>query len=272
MDAATKSTMAEHPPGAIPQPKDKKKQATYPDPIVTSPTSTHTHTLILLHGRGSHGAKVGLEFLLQSSSHISNGGGGQTLPQLFPGLQIRLPHGQEAPLDRAEPDPDQPVYDGLCETTAHVHALLRAEEKVVGPKNVILGGLSQGCVMASHVLLSYDLVIGGEILSSMLMEENASASRGFFGGEVDFDDDDDDGEGPFADDLQTEEEEDGGGGDDDNNNSNYKQSSKLIKAANFRAEYRQPPRSRRRRRRFTFTATTTGIRAHARFPRPWDGG
>lgn len=61
--------------------------------------------------------------------------------------------------------PDERVelqIEGLRQTSAYIHALLKQEIEIVGQKNVILGGLSQGCAASLISLLTWD----GEPLSA----------------------------------------------------------------------------------------------------------
>jgi predicted esterase len=46
-------------------------------------------------------------------------------------------------------------YDGLRETSAFLHGLITQEARLVGVERIILGGLSQGCAAALHVLLNF---------------------------------------------------------------------------------------------------------------------
>ena len=78
--------------------------------------------------------------------------------------QIRLPHCLSAPCNHLQKEPDTPVVDywslempiereelqteGLQESCRLLHDLLRQEIAIVGARNVILGGLSQGCAAA----------------------------------------------------------------------------------------------------------------------------
>ena len=47
------------------------------------------------------------------------------------------------------------MIEGLAETSSFVHSLLQAEIDVIGAKNVVLMGLSQGCVAAIISLLTW---------------------------------------------------------------------------------------------------------------------
>ena len=110
------------------------------------------------------------------STHIPNHG---TLPQAFPHAKFIFPTASarraiiykrkeihqwfdnwhvEAPTEREELQ-----IDGLRETSSFVHDLLKAEIAVVGAKNVVLGGLSQGCAAALVSILLWE----GETLAAV---------------------------------------------------------------------------------------------------------
>ena len=138
----------------------------YPEPYVVPPRQEHKQTFILLHGRGSNGSKFGLEIY---GTEISGLG---SLEQIFPHAKFVFPVASkrraasynrtpihqwfdywslQAPTEREELQ-----IDGLIETSAFVHALIREEIKIVGARNVILGGLSQGCAASLISLLTWD--------------------------------------------------------------------------------------------------------------------
>ena len=48
------------------------------------------------------------------------------------------------------------MIDGLRETSIYIHILLREAAEEVGPTNVVLGGLSQGCAAALVSLLTWE--------------------------------------------------------------------------------------------------------------------
>ncbi|KAF7362435.1 Abhydrolase-2 domain-containing protein [Mycena venus] len=148
--------------------KNKMKQLIWPDPLVVQSTGIHTHSIILLHGRGSNAERFGLELLKARTSDNHNS---KTLAEHFPGLKFIFPtakkrravifnrtpinqwfdnHSLEEPLQRQELQ-----YDGLRETSAFVHHLITQEAKLVGVERVVIGGLSQGCAAALHVLLNF---------------------------------------------------------------------------------------------------------------------
>ncbi|KAJ7800001.1 Alpha/Beta hydrolase protein [Mycena olivaceomarginata] len=146
--------------------KNKMKQLIWPEPLVVQPTGTHTHTIILLHGRGSNAERFGLE-LLKAQTSANN----KTLPEHFPGLKFIFPTAKKRRAVMFNRTPinqwfdngslDEPLekqdlqYDGLRETSAFLHGLVTQEAQLVGVERVILGGLSQGCAAALHVLLNF---------------------------------------------------------------------------------------------------------------------
>ncbi len=134
------------------------KSSIYPDPLIVPPLQEHKETWIILHGHGSNAQKFGSELL---STQIPGHG---SLPQAFPHAKFIFPTASarratiykrkeihqwfdnwhlEAPTEREELQ-----IDGLRETSLFVHELLKTEIAVVGAKNVVLGGLSQGCAAA----------------------------------------------------------------------------------------------------------------------------
>ncbi|KAJ7787377.1 Alpha/Beta hydrolase protein [Mycena olivaceomarginata] len=146
--------------------KNKMKQLIWPEPLVVQPTGTHTHTIILLHGRGSNAERFGLE-LLKAQTSANN----KTLPEHFPGLKFIFPTAKKRRAAMFNRTPinqwfdngslDEPLqkqdlqYDGLREMSAFLHGLITQEAQLVGVERVILGGLSQGCAAALHVLLNF---------------------------------------------------------------------------------------------------------------------
>ncbi|OCL03384.1 alpha/beta-hydrolase [Glonium stellatum] len=142
------------------------RSRTYPEPLIFPSTATHTHTLIMLHGLGSNVVDFSTSFLsaCTSSNH--------TLQQLFPGLKFVFPIAKKRRAvlynrslikqwfdDYSLEDPtkrQELMYDGLRESASFVHGLIRSEQKLIGARNVVLGGLSQGCAMGLHALLSFE--------------------------------------------------------------------------------------------------------------------
>ncbi|PGH05802.1 hypothetical protein GX51_02775 [Blastomyces parvus] len=132
----------------------------------SSPTE-HTHTFILLHGRGSNTERFGVEFL--RSTNLSDRL--PTVKFIFPTASKRrstvlkrIPihqwfdnYSREDPGERTDLQ-----IDGLCQTRAFLHSLIEREAKeFVGQGNdgdgrgrIILGGLSQGCAAGVFAFLA----------------------------------------------------------------------------------------------------------------------
>lgn len=167
----------------------KLNSSTYPDPLVISPLlSPHKYSFILLHGRGSNGPKFGADLL---STHVplafplpdstSKSTSAPIPAKHMPTLRDLFPHAKfifpTASTRRATiykrsiihqwfdnwhlSDPDmrtELMSEGLRESSAFIRNLVREEASKVGGKNVVLGGLSQGC---ATVLVTMMLGLGG---------------------------------------------------------------------------------------------------------------
>ncbi|KAJ9199872.1 hypothetical protein DTO164E3_4329 [Paecilomyces variotii] len=141
----------------------------YPEPLSISPLSAseHTHTLILLHGRGSNASRFGHE-LLRSAN----------LPARLPTVKFVFPTARrrrstvlkKIPIhqwfdNHSLDDPNQRTdlqVEGLCETAAFLRELVVQEAGILREKGyedhdayprIVLGGLSQGCAAAIFSLL-----------------------------------------------------------------------------------------------------------------------
>ncbi|WEW61714.1 hypothetical protein PRK78_007208 [Emydomyces testavorans] len=139
----------------------------YLEPFVIPPRRPHTHTIILLHGRGGNGCDFGVELL--TTKLLS----ADTLSQRFPSTKFvfptaklrratqfgRLPVAQwfdlTSPVNHEE-ESKEIQQEGLRESAEFVHRIIDEEAGLVGIKNVVVGGLSQGAAQALHVLMSYD--------------------------------------------------------------------------------------------------------------------
>ncbi|KAA8896456.1 putative phospholipase/carboxylesterase [Sphaerosporella brunnea] len=143
----------------------------FPPTFVVSPLGTHTHTLILLHGRGDSGPSFG------SGVYIATPSSGFTLPSLYPGLKFVFPTTAERysttfrkvmnewfdTVSLSFPEECSHLQrEGLREAVAHINSLIDIEIAAGVPEgNIILGGISQGCATALHVLLSRGRRLGG---------------------------------------------------------------------------------------------------------------
>ena len=147
----------------------KSKSSNYPSPLIFTPLLSHKTTLILLHGRGSAAERFSEALLKNPVSPLStttpkdptNLPEIQTFRDCFPHTKFVFP---TASLRRAVafnrsltrqwfdlwnldlPEEKQHLQaQGLRGTAEFLHDLLRTEIEAVGPKNVVLMGLSQGC-------------------------------------------------------------------------------------------------------------------------------
>ena len=186
---------------AKPSSKSKTDSHIYPKPFTVAPISQHTQTMLLLHGRGSNGEKFGLEFLAAKTAV------GKSIQEHFPGMKFVFPTAKKrrakwynraftsqwfdsVPIDEQSNGMSREEVDwqleGLAETAEFLNPVLDDEVMAVGAKNVFFGGLSQGCAMGVHLLLSYNPMERGA-------NGNGSSLGGFIGISGWF---------PFADDIQ----------------------------------------------------------------------
>jgi predicted esterase len=134
-------------------------------PLIIPVQQTHKTTLIILHGRGSTAEKFA-EPLLNHAVSAPAAGKPISSPSLtfkdhFPNTKFVFP---TAPLRRAlvfnrslthqwldnwsltQPEVKQYLQaQGLRETSVFLHGLFEQEIEIVGAKNVVIMGLSQGC-------------------------------------------------------------------------------------------------------------------------------
>ncbi|KAE8140804.1 Alpha/Beta hydrolase protein [Aspergillus pseudotamarii] len=189
----------------------------YPAPLVAAPlkSNQNTHTIILLHGRGSNGERFGQVFL--ESTDIA-----RRLPTVkfvFPTARKRrstvlkrIPINQwfdnyslEDPNTRTELQ-----FDGLEESSRFLRGLIDEEARLLDGEysRVIIGGLSQGCATSIFCLLGgfpEDKIkpLGGFIgMSGWLpLEREISGLLESGGSESDMEDDD-----PFSHDDEEDED------------------------------------------------------------------
>lgn len=146
--------------------------ATQPGIFVIQPTSTHTHTIIFLHGLGSNGEKFGTELL---ESGVSSDG--MKLTEIYPGAKFVFPTAKKrrsSAFRRAKlnqwfdiaslEDPSlrrEVQLQGLAESSSQIREILSQELMTIPSSNIIFGGLSQGCAMALCILLTLEFPLGG---------------------------------------------------------------------------------------------------------------
>ncbi|KAJ5746374.1 hypothetical protein N7520_011556 [Penicillium odoratum] len=127
----------------------------FPDLHTQLPRSLHTHTAILLHGRGSDGPEFAEELFSSVTSQ------GRNLPDSLPNFRWVFPSSGERWSARFEGDmpswfdaysltdigeKQELQVDGLRESVLYILELLDREIEQVGgdPRRVYLGGISQG--------------------------------------------------------------------------------------------------------------------------------
>ncbi|KAK1687544.1 Alpha/Beta hydrolase protein [Colletotrichum godetiae] len=139
----------------------------------------HTHTVIILHGRGSNGEEFAEEFLecevsqdlariLAVLAHPADGPEQpndplddiparplppRTLRELFPTFKWVFPTAPSSPSDQnpnVYPELQEP---GLCESIDYINEFINEEADYVPFDNIFLGGISQGfaAVVATHL-------------------------------------------------------------------------------------------------------------------------
>ena len=137
------------------------------DPLFIAPRASHARSMIILHGRGSNAysfAKQLMSVTVPTAYH--------TLDEMFPDTKFIFPTAKLRPAvgvsnmkieqwfdiySLKDPDEHQILqHDGLHECAIFVHEIIRQEAKIVGLENVVLGGLSQGCALGLHVVLSFE--------------------------------------------------------------------------------------------------------------------
>ncbi|KAI5460387.1 Phospholipase/carboxylesterase [Mariannaea sp. PMI_226] len=132
---------------------------------IIHPQAKHTHTIILLHGRGSTAEEFAEEL---SESNLS---GGKALQEAFPGWKWVFPSSKEhwnttfqefmpewfEAQSLADPTMGQHLQiEGIRDSVSYVNELIEKEVQVLGGKteNVVIGGISQGGTIALWTLLS----------------------------------------------------------------------------------------------------------------------
>ncbi|KAG5305524.1 acyl-protein thioesterase [Histoplasma capsulatum G186AR] len=134
----------------------------YPEPLVIAPLKpNHTHTLILLHGRGSNAERFGHELLESAKLRARL----PTVKFVFPTASKRRSTVlKKTPINQwfdnySLEDPGRRTdlqVDGLCQTAEFLRNLIAIEATLLGPGGygrIVLGGLSQGCAASIFTLL-----------------------------------------------------------------------------------------------------------------------
>ncbi|EYE98991.1 uncharacterized protein EURHEDRAFT_383180 [Aspergillus ruber CBS 135680] len=137
----------------------------FPEPYVHPPITTHTHTIILLHGRGSFGRELAEELFFSNTTNNQN------LPTTLPTVRWVFPTSrnywdtkfeEEIPewfdaysLTNIEERQELQV-EGLKESIKYILEILEKDIELVGDAgNVFLGGMSMGMAVVMWVVVHY---------------------------------------------------------------------------------------------------------------------
>lgn len=140
----------------------------YPEPAVIFPDLQHKQTTIILHGRGSSAEKFGTALLQAEIPEFAR----LILRRPFPHAKFIFPTASKRRATIYKRTYTNQWFDnwhlsslierkelqieGLRESSAFIHSLLRREIELVGAKNVVLGRLSQGCAASLVGLFTWD--------------------------------------------------------------------------------------------------------------------
>jgi lysophospholipase-2 len=164
------------------------------DTTYVLPSGLHTYTMIFLHGREDFGDDLAENFFDSKSSTT-----GKSLSELFPTIKFVFPtakmlysaqrdfeftnssfaaalKGEEIISQwfdvwdlKNEEEKQHLMIPGLQDSIQQISNIIKVEVEQVPAENILLGGISQGCVAALYTLLASHIQIGGFIgLSSWL--------------------------------------------------------------------------------------------------------
>ena len=153
---------------------DRTHTSQFYEPFVVEPVKEHRQTFIILHGRGGTGESFAARFLDHPISPTQDLGrliGLLTVRTCFPHAKFIFPtaclglattywHLTHQWFDNWSPlihpeSKEELMIEGLAETSSFIHSLLQAEIDIIGAKNVVLMGLSQGCAASIISLLTW---------------------------------------------------------------------------------------------------------------------
>ncbi|KAF2018780.1 alpha/beta-hydrolase [Aaosphaeria arxii CBS 175.79] len=162
-----------------------------PDVHIVAPTAPHSHTIILLHGRGSNAREFASEFFESQDRE------GRFLTDIFPSFKWVFPCAGIRPAATEQEDMHQwfdmaSVRDphhrpeiqlqGLRESVPSIWDVASKEaEEVGGYEKVFLGGISQGCAVAVVALLAEGKRFAGFVGISSWLPFPRAASNADFG-------------------------------------------------------------------------------------------
>ncbi|KAK7528742.1 Alpha/Beta hydrolase protein [Phyllosticta citriasiana] len=136
---------------------------------VLTPSATHSHTVIFLHGRDSTALEFAGEFFESQASDD------KTLQEIFPGFKWVFPASATRNSARfgvkmsqwfdiwslENPEELKDIQKaGLSESISSVIEVIEFEASLIGTEKIILAGISQGCATAIHALLQGERRLG----------------------------------------------------------------------------------------------------------------
>jgi lysophospholipase-2 len=158
------STTADQMDRAETQPDQETKNRSFGPVHIIEPNSDHTHTAIMLHGRGSNGKEFAEELLASTLSDDCS------LYEKLPGCRWVFPSSQE--LWSTAFQEDMPAWfeahsltditarqdlqvSGIRDSVDHIIGIINEEVKRLdgNPQRLVLGGISQGGAVALWTLL-----------------------------------------------------------------------------------------------------------------------
>lgn len=141
-------------------------------PYVILPTSQHTHTVILAHGKGSSGKEFADELFEGETStckFILDAIPSANIKWVFPNARNTLSTVFEMEQQQwfdiyslSDPDSKSELQvAGLKKSIEHIRNIIEEERQYVSTERIVLGGISQGFATTAHVLLSSPYTFAG---------------------------------------------------------------------------------------------------------------
>ena len=136
-------------------------------PIIYESKLSHTHTMIVLHGRGDTGQRFGAFFTISTIND-------EALDEILAHTKFIFPSAKRRRVMAASSEHiitmnqwfdieslkdtnrgEVVQIEGLRDSSLHVREIIEEELNVIPAENIVLVGLSQGCATALFTLLTY---------------------------------------------------------------------------------------------------------------------
>jgi predicted esterase len=147
-------------------------------PRVIPSRGTHTHSFIVLHGRGGDADMFMVQYLCAKlSATMKDGKTRMRMGGRFPGVRYIFPSARSLLLARSGEEQihvpqwfdvwdsidreahKEIQHDGIRDTTAFLRRIVEIEARKIGCQNVILVGLSQGAAVSQQLLLGLECAV-----------------------------------------------------------------------------------------------------------------